>query len=562
MDTPFTPINVFYVCAEKDIPLLANLEHHLSFLQQKGMIASWHRGQITAGKARQQEIDAHLKAASLILLLISPDLLYAEMEQALQRQIAGQARVVPVYLRPVDWQSTPVAHLQALPKNDLAITLWTNQDAAWVDVAQGLREVVEELLTSARTAPAIEVTRAASKAFPAVWNVPYRYSFIFTGRDPVIEELFARFTTEHSSGLIPTQAISGLGGMGKTQTAVQYAYLYRQQYRTVLWLNAETEEALLASLRAVGEPFTRAGAPQDRQSLLAHMQEWFRTATDWLLILDNADNIAWLDPFLPLASRGHLLLTTRAMAQGELASSFSLTQLSPDEGALCLLRRAKLLEPTEPLSKAPEVRLAAACELSQLMGGLPLALEQAGAYIEATGRGVKDYLTLYRQYRSVLQNEKYGPVPTYREPVALAWKMARTLVQQDSPAALELLYLCAFLAPHAIPYDFFTAGFPLLGPLLGPLSASPVEINRLVTILRKHSLIRTEVDRDSDIARLSIHPVLQEVLRDSLDPPARKSRAGLVVQAVNLVGSLIAEPMMRIHAQHATRLWEEIRGDA
>jgi TIR domain/NB-ARC domain len=563
MGTLFAPLEVICSFAKADASFLEQLEHHLSLLQRRGMIATWHRHQIHAGDDRQAELEGHLNSASLILLLISPDFLASdycyetEMQQALQRHEAGQARVIPILLRPIDWQGAPFAHLQALPTTGKAITLWSNRDAGWTDVAQGIRLVVEELQHKASVSG--ERNSMRRPPFPPVWNVPYRFSFLFTGREQVVEQLFTSFTSAHSSDLAPVQALSGLGGLGKTQTAVEYAYRYRQHYETVLWMNAETEEALLVSFRAAAEQLKRSAAHlQNRQSLLASMQEWFRNTTDWLLILDNADDITWMEPFLPQAASGHLLLTTRATALAHLAQPLRLHPLTPDYGALYLLRRAGYLPWTGQLSDASPASLKAAHELSQLMEGLPLALEQAGAYIEATGRGVRGYLDLYRHYRSELQRREHSPVPTYREPVAFAWSLASEMVQKENPAALELLHACAFLAPHTIPYDLFTSAASLFNPTLEQITIHPLAFDQAVAVLLKHSLIKNEVDKETDLPRLTIHPILQEVLRDSMDSQTRRSWAERVVQAVTQAASLMEEPIMQVHLQHATLILEDI----
>lgn len=567
MDVWFAPIEIFCSFAKADASFLEPLGHHLSLLQRRGMIATWHRHQINPGDDRQAELDAHLNSASLILLLISPDFLASdycyetEMQQALQQHAVGQARVVPILLRPVDWQGAPFAHLQALPNAGRAITLWNNQDEAWVEVAQGIRKILEELHHEERkNGPAPARKKPARLApFPPVWNVPYRYSFFFTGREYVVEQLFTNFTSEHSSGTIPVQALSGLGGMGKTQVAVEYAYRYRQQYQTVLWMNAETEEDLLASFKTAAELLKRPAAHlQNAQSLLASMHEWLRCTTNWLLILDNADNLARIEPFLPQSTSGHLLLTTRATAMGSLAQPLDLPPLPTDDGALCLLRRANYISWTGQLNDASPASVKAARELSQLMDGLPLALEQAGAYIETTGRSVSGYLELYRTYRPEIQREQHGPVPIYRDPVAFAWNIAREVVQDENPAAIELLHLCSFLAPHAIPYDLFTKGAPLLGPILGSVAANPLTLDRAIALLRKHSLIKNEVDRETDISRLIIHPVLQEVLRDSMDAQTRRIWAERTVQVIMHAASSVEEPIMQAHLRHCTLLLQEM----
>jgi hypothetical protein len=283
----------------------------------------------------------------------------------------------------------------------------------------------------------------------------------------------------------------------------------------------------------------------------------FRNTTDWLLILDNADNLAMVEPFLPKATGGHLLLTTRALAVGALAQPLALTPLTPDDGALCILRRANSIPWSGQLSDASKASVKAAQELSQLMDGLPLALEQAGAYIETTGRSVSGYLDLYRRYRPEVQREQHGVVPDYREPVAFAWNIAREMVKQENAAAIELLHLCAYLSPDAIPYELFTQGAHILGPTLGPTAAHGVALDRSIALLRKHSLIKNEVDRDADISRLFIHPVLQEILKDDMDPQAQRLWAERAVCIVALALPFVEWQIMQPQVRSCVRLIDQ-----
>lgn len=563
-ETSFAPVEIFCSFARADAPFLAQLELHLSMLQREGSISTWHKHQIIAGSNSQAEVDQHLNTASLILLLISSNFLASdycygtEMQRALQRYEAGEAVVIPLLLRPCDWQSAPFATLQMLPTEARPITKWRNRDEAWANVVTGIRNALKLLNGAEEEAPAstgqqpVKVKQKPGQPapFPPIWNVPYRYTFFFTGRDRIVEHLFTSFTSERHSGTVPVHALSGLGGLGKTQTAVEYAYRYRQHYRTVLWMRAETEDNLFASFKSAAELLKRPAANVlDTQSLLLSMMEWFQNMTGWLLILDNADNLALIDSFIPRTARGHVLLTTRATALGQVAQSLPLTPLTADEGALCLLRRANYLSWTSRLSDASPTSVKAARDLARLMDGLPLALEQAGAYIETTGRSVSGYLDLYREYRPEIQRSQYGEFPNYHEPVAFAWNIAREMVQQQDPAAIELLHLCAFLAPEAIPYDLFTMGVHLLGPVLGPVAANPLALDRSISLLRSHSLIKNEVDRETDISRLIIHPVLQEILQDSMDEQSQLLLAQKAVDAVACTLPSVDWPIMQAHAR-------------
>ena len=122
------PLSVFISYAHEDEPLRQRLEAHLSLLRRQGLIADWYDRQILAGEEWARDIDEHLEMASLILLLISPDFLASdycygtEMQRALERQRRGEAVVIPLLLRPVDWDAAPFAHLQYLPRDGKAIS--------------------------------------------------------------------------------------------------------------------------------------------------------------------------------------------------------------------------------------------------------------------------------------------------------------------------------------------------------------------------------------------------------------------------------------------------------
>ncbi|MBV9705893.1 MAG: toll/interleukin-1 receptor domain-containing protein [Chloroflexi bacterium] len=145
------PVSVFISYAHADEALREELEKHLSSLQREGLIATWKDRDIVAGTDWATEIDDAINSASVILLLISADFVASdycyqiEMRRALERHQAGQARVIPIALRPVDWSEVPFAHLQALPTNAKPVTTWDNLDEALVDVATGIRSVIRAL---------------------------------------------------------------------------------------------------------------------------------------------------------------------------------------------------------------------------------------------------------------------------------------------------------------------------------------------------------------------------------------------------------------------------------
>lgn len=145
------PVEIFYSYAHEDEQYREELVKHLAALQRQGIVSGWHDREIRAGREWAQEIDEHLNRASVIVLLVSSDFLASdyifdvELKRALARHDANEARVIPIILRPCDWQSTPLARLQAVPKDALPISKWADKDDAFYNVEQAIAKVVKEM---------------------------------------------------------------------------------------------------------------------------------------------------------------------------------------------------------------------------------------------------------------------------------------------------------------------------------------------------------------------------------------------------------------------------------
>ncbi len=220
---PVNAVTLFYCYAHEDEPLRDELEKHLTALKRSGYISSWHDRQIQAGTDWQQEIETHLTSANLILLLISPDFMYsdacdAEMQKALALHHAGRARALPILVRPVAWEVSPLAGLQLLPLDGKPITTWPNRDEAFQQVAHSIGNVVRTLLAlpplpllPRQTSPAQETAQQvtdASAVEPAFEpRNPYKglHSFTaedapyFFGRERLISELVTTLQAALSS---------------------------------------------------------------------------------------------------------------------------------------------------------------------------------------------------------------------------------------------------------------------------------------------------------------------------------------------------------------------------
>lgn len=189
-------IKVFVSYAHEDKELLENLERHLLPLERQGLIDSWYDRDISAGKEWAQEIDKHLNTAQIILLLVSPDFMASdycygvEMERAIARHQRGEARVIPIILRPVYWQDALFGKCQALPKGAKSATMWANRDEAFFAIATDIRQIVQKLTTNPsssvesltskqdRQAPTILETTASNRLKELENTLRKSYSYI------------------------------------------------------------------------------------------------------------------------------------------------------------------------------------------------------------------------------------------------------------------------------------------------------------------------------------------------------------------------------------------------
>ena len=403
----------------------------------------------------------------------------------------------------------------------------------FVAASQGVQRALDELATQPLASLSATSSFASidkETAFPkAVWNVPFHRNPFFTGRENQLRQLHNSFTANEATALIPALAISGLGGIGKTQIAVEYAYRYSQDYQAVLWTRAHTVEALVSGFVAIAELLQVSQQEQDRHKIVQAVKDWLRTHDRWLLILDNADDLTLVRDFLPKAGAGHLLLTTRAVCMGQLASRMEVETLDQETGALFLLRRAGVLATGSSLDHAAPGDLVLARELVGKMGGLPLALDQAGAYIEETQCSLADYLCLYSGHRAVLLQERGGPLPDHPESVATTWSLSFAAIEQTTPVATDLLRVCAFLQPDAIPEEIMLEGAQFLGSQIQAFATDPLALNRAMNALLSYSLIR----RNPTERLLTIHRLVQAILYDAMGKQEREQRIACVVQALN-----------------------------
>ena len=358
--------------------------------------------------------------------------------------------------------------------------------------------------------------------FPGVFpesNIPHPRNPNFTGRAKLLRDLREALDGEKSAAL--TQAIHGLGGVGKTQLAIEYAYRYANHYSLIWWVRSETPESLNADWEALARRMnlvSQEDRPEQSQ-VIEIVRGALEQRTEWLLVFDNAPDPNAIESYIPHGSAGHLVVTSRYSAWGRLARPLPVRVWQSRESVEFLLRRTRQEDE------------AAAGQLAKELGYLPLALEQAAAYVEHAGRSLAGYLGLFRERKLALfQPGTSGSDETVT--VATTWDISFEQARKDSSAAVDLLRLCAFLGPDDIPMKVIVEGIEHIPQSLSAALQDPLELDKAIIALRNYSLVEV-AEPEPDDRRLSIHRLVQAVTFDRLSEEEQKAWAEAAVGVVN-----------------------------
>jgi tetratricopeptide (TPR) repeat protein len=325
----------------------------------------------------------------------------------------------------------------------------------------------------------------------------------FTGRGAMLREL-RRLLTADVTALVP-HSLQGLGGVGKSQLAIEYAYRFAADYDLVWWIPAERPASVRQSLADLARRLDLAGPGAEQSDLINAARDALRTGQPyqrWLLIFDNAERSDDIRSLL-LEGPGHTLITSRDQRWGDQADVLDVDVYSRPESTQFLLRRVPGLSASE------------AGQLANELGDLPLALDQAAAWLSLTGMRVEEYLPLIRARISELLNVQ---LPAgYPLSVAASWEISMNRLGEEVPAATQLLEICAFIGPDPISLSLFTSAPP--GLLPEPLAAR-IESNagrlEILNAVSAYSLARIEPGAVSGPS-VHQHRLVQAVIRESSD---------------------------------------------
>lgn len=440
------------------------------------------------------------------------------------------------------WTQSYVA--ERVGTNQIAVSRWeTGNNAPSPYFRQQLSELfgksIQELglihtygeyhIANATDVQVTSTSHELSSSF-SLWYIPYRRNPFFTGREEILVHLHNALQKSKTASLTQAQAINGLGGIGKTQIAIEYAYRYREDYQAIFCINASTNDTLNNDFKTLAMLLHLPEHDEQEQDIIIRaVKHWLTTHSHWLLILDNVDNLDIIATFLPEYGVGDVMLTTRLQALGTIAQSIEVETMSQEEGVTFLLRRIKAIAPDESFEMATSDVQAQARGIVAELDALPLALDQAGAYIEETRCGLSHYLHRYSTRRKELLLRR-GKFPiNHPDSVGNTCLLSFQQVKQESEAAAELLSLLAFLDPDSIPEEILTLGAAELGSVLSAAASDPVELDHIIEPLLRYSLIQ----RDATGKSLSIHRLVQVILKENMDWNTQRLWAERAIRAIN-----------------------------
>ncbi|MGH3973742.1 MAG: FxSxx-COOH system tetratricopeptide repeat protein [Pseudonocardiaceae bacterium] len=337
---------------------------------------------------------------------------------------------------------------------------------------------------------------------PPVWgNVPPRNPN-FTGRVELLDRLGERLTAGGATAVLPA-ALHGMGGIGKTQMAVEYIYRHLQDYDIIWWIQATQQAQIRAGLTELAQRLRLQGSSEAHTAVPA-VREALRLGQPfrrWLLVFDSAESPEIVRPFFPANGPGEIMITSRNPDWAGIARPLEIAVFKREESKELLRLRG------------PEIDDDEAERLAETLGDLPLAIEQAAAWRAETGMPVHEYLRLFDE--KVAEILDTSAPADYEVSVAAAWNVSFDELRKRNPAAHELLQVCAFFAPDPISRSLFTGVRGVtISPDLDAALRDPMQLSRTIRDINRYGLAKIDHRNDT----LQLHRLVQLVLSNRMTP--------------------------------------------
>lgn len=462
---------------------------------------NWHR-----------ELPQHLRSSLVVVVLVSSNTPEAPFENAevviaLDQVRREGARLIPIRLH---------------PNATLPYGTETLQGMDFIDIEQ-VQVTVDAIVDVVRNPTKASILRGTQVWSPRIPSIP----IVFTGRAVLLEHL--RTATAHGRAAVLTQTIQGMGGVGKTTVAAALADLYRHELDIVWWVRSEMLESLTADMAELGSKIGIREAPQDEPNVFVDkVRGWLETAErSWLLIFDNAVDEASIAPYLPRRGIGSVIVTSRNRNMNRIGKVIEV-DIFPEAVAEAFLRE-------RVSERNPAAAAEGLTEVLARLGGLPLALEQAAAWVERAPH------RRFAQYVALFDDASREPFPDGTRPIGYdhtattAWRVSIEAAVREEPCSGRLLAVISFLSSDDTASD-------LLRTLASAgdryLNTTAAGVDNGLAALFGYSLIQI-----TDEDKINVHRVIQAtVRRDASTEAAESAIAVLRMQDPSGASPLDASP--------------------
>ena len=514
-------------------------------LKRRGFHPWFDREALTPGRLWQAEAEEGLRSCRAAAVFVGPSGIgpweNMEMRVLLTRVAREGLLLIPVYLP------------DAPEKLELPAFL---AELTWVDLRNGITPAgIDELVRGIRTTKKQrkQTAKPINLGPPPLHNLPYPpLGDLLKGRDEELRKLAKSLESGGRTAIVQHRALYGLGGIGKTRLAVEYAWA--SGYRAAFFVRADTPEGLRTGLAALARAdLLKLEERRSEDEMVHAVLGWLKTNPGWLLILDNVDTPeaeSEVLALLPGLTGGRVLITSRRQSWPPWVHTEPLDTIPLEEARDFLLKRTDARRRKAP-DDADRAR-----DLAEKLDGLPLALEQAGAYVAHTRLSFSKYLEVWEEERQQVLEWHDEAVMGYPASVATTWKAS---FDRLKPTAATLLRLSAFLAPEPIPEEMFESEEEIVEGACELLRSETGQaegvgsIREALADLESYSLISRQE------GTFTVHRVVQEVLQSRIPPERPREWIEVALKIVDGYAPFDADdvrtwPIWNVLRPHAARI--------
>lgn len=342
------------------------------------------------------------------------------------------------------------------------------------------------------------LAETAQPYLPRIWNVPYNRNRNFTGRKELLKSIYENFL--NSKEILTPQVIVGLGGIGKSQTVLEYCYLQKNNYNIIWWISCEDKLNISTTfINLAGKLNLPESEIEGFEAKKQAVRNYLSSNDSYLIVFDNSSSQEEINEFIPQGTGGHILVTSRNPNWNEFGIIHSVSEWSRSETINFLIQKTNINDYTS------------ASKLANLIGDLPLAASQASAYIVEylLSSSYHEYIELFIKKRNELWEDERNPLD-YNQTVETTWSISIDQISKKNPSSLNVLMFCSLLSSEQIPLELFDFLFEYIFKQEIDTLQKKIILKKAFYVLRSHSLISQNSDS------ISVHRLVQLVCHDQL----------------------------------------------